>query len=83
MSGVHVLADEARFGHLALAQQRGGLGCGALLHHLGHGVHAVGIRQCAQLLKAAGHIVFALVQRQQHHRQLLAVGGFLGGGAKV
>ena len=53
------------------------------LHHLGHGVHAVGVRQFAQLPKAAGHIVFALIQRQQHHRQLLAVGGFLGGGAKV
>ena len=70
-------------GDLALAQQRGGLGGRALLHHLGHGVHTVGVGQRPQLVQAARHIVPALIQRQQHHGQLLGVGGFLGSGAKV
>ena len=80
---VYVLADKPRLGDLALAQQRGGLGGRALLHHLGHGVHTVGVGQRPQLVQAAGHIVLALVQRQQHYRQFLGVGGFLGSGAEV
>ena len=80
---VHILADKAGLGDLALTQHRGGLGRGALLYDLGHGVHAVGIGQCAQLVQTAGHIIAALIQRQQHHGQLFAVGGLLGGRAKV
>ena len=80
---VHILADQPRLGDLALAQQRCGLGRRALLHDLGHGVHAVGVGQRPQLVQAARHIVLSLVQRQQHHGQLLGVGGFLGGGSKV
>ena len=80
---VHILADKPRLGDLALTQQRCSLGRRTLLHDLGHGVHAVGVGQCPQLVQAAGHIVPALIQRQQHHGQLLGVGGFLGSGAKV
>ena len=72
-----------RLGDLALTQHRGGPGRGALLYDLGHGVHAVGIGQCAQLVQTAGHIIAALIQCQQHHGQLFAVGGLLGGRAKV
>ena len=39
--------------------------------------------QRPQLVQAARHIVPALIQRQQHHGQLLGGGGFLGSGAKV
>ena len=39
--------------------------------------------QGPQLVQAAGHIVLALVQRQQHDGQFLAVLLFLGRGAKV
>ena len=80
---VHILADKPRLGDLALTQQRCGLGRRTLLHDLGHGVHAVGVGQRPQLVQAARHIVPALIQRQQHHGQLLGVGGFLGSGAKV
>ena len=78
-----ILADKPRLGDLALTQQRCGLGRRTLLHDLGHGVHAVGVGQRPQLVQAARHIVPALIQRQQHHGQLLGVGGFLGSGAKV
>ena len=78
-----VLADKARLGDLALAQQGGGLRRLALLHNLRHRLHPVGVRQGAQLVQTAGHIVFALVQRQQHHGQLFGGGGLLCGGAKV
>ena len=78
-----ILADKPRLGDLALTQQRCGLGRRTLLHDLGHGVHAVGVGQRPQLIQAARHIVPALIQRQQHHGQLLGVGGFLGSGAKV
>ena len=80
---VHILADKPRLGDLALTQQRCGLGRRTLLHDLGHSVHAVGVGQRAQLIQAARHIVPALIQRQQHHGQLLGVGDFLGSGAKV
>ena len=80
---VQILADKPRFGHLALPQQGGGFGGGAFLRNLGHGLHAVGVSQRPQLVQAAGHIVLALVQRQQHDGQFLAVLLFLGRGAKV
>ena len=81
--GVQILAYQPCFGHFALTQQGSGFGGGALLHHLGHSVHAVGVGQRPQLVQAAGHIVLALVQGQQHNGQLFAVLLFLGRSAKV
>src|SRR5699024_11100646 len=80
---LHVLADQPGFLHLAGAQQGGGFGRAAFLHHLCHGVHAVGFGQGAQFRQAAVHIIPALVKRQQHHRQRVALGTFLGCGAEI
>ena len=66
--GAGVQADQAGFGHLALAQHGGGLRRLAFLHHGGHRLHIVGLGQGGQLVQAAGGVKLSLVQRQQHHR---------------
>ena len=65
------------------AQHDAGLRGLALLADLRHGFHMVGLAQGGQLGQTALTVPQALVQRQQHYRQFLGVGGFLGSGAKV
>ena len=63
---LQVLAQKLSLGKAAFAQVSGGLRHGALLHHLGHGLHARGFGQRGQLFHAFFHVIFAQVQPEQH-----------------
>ena len=63
--GPQLLGGKARFFQFAAAQDGAGLGGGALLHHLAHRLHVVGLAQGGQLLQAALAVKGPLVQRQQ------------------
>ena len=63
--GPQLLGGEARFLQLAAAQNGARLRGGALLHHLAHRLHVVGLAQGGQFFQTALAVKGPLVQRQQ------------------